>query len=87
MPKRGEGRNGVDDPESPVGDAGEYAIPSGASGHVVHAVEPDGLVCRGAGHAGARGGTGSIVTKDPATIPRGYHPVCSYCDRLLRGER
>jgi len=85
MAKYGAGRNGLDDPESPVWDAWEYAIPPSASGPVVHAVEPGGLVCRGCGHAGTRAES-DVVVKDPATIPRGYHPVCSYCDRVLRGD-
>ena len=81
----GDGRNGLDDPASPVWDAREYAVSSGASGHVVHAVEPGGLVCRGSAHAGTRAGA-DMVVKEPATIPRGYHPVCSSCDRVLRGD-
>ena len=85
MTRYGDGRNGLDDPASPVWDAREYALPSGASGHVVHAVEPGGLVCRGDGHGGAR--SDRMVTKAPATIPRGYHPVCSACDRILRGTK
>lgn len=80
MTAYGDHRNGIDDPDSPVWAFPRYAIPSGASSPVVHAVDVDGVVCRGREHGIS---SASLTVKAAATIPDGYHPVCGACHRAL----
>jgi hypothetical protein len=80
MTTYGDCRNGIDDPDSPVWAFPRYALPSGASSPVVHAVDVDGVVCRGHEHGIS---SGSLTVKDAVTIPDGYHTVCGACHRTL----
>ena len=77
-------QRGLDDPQSPVWDAEAYLLPSSRSKLLVHAAEDGTALCTAYERGFPRERDPRLKPKD--AIPRGYCPVCSVCDAVLRGE-